>query len=106
MMIFAIALVLLPVFLFAYAYAIYPAALWMISRCIKQRWLADTAEWPTVTLTLPVYNEELSLRRKLDDVLQLDYPKEKLQILVISDASTDSTEDIVAGYAKRGVELL
>jgi cellulose synthase/poly-beta-1,6-N-acetylglucosamine synthase-like glycosyltransferase len=59
-----------------------------------------------VTLTVPVYNEASSIRRKLDELLSLDYPKEKLQILVISDASVDATEEIVASYADRGVELL
>ncbi len=106
MMILEIALVLLPVCLFVFAYAIYPAALWMLSGRVRQRLPAGCLEWPSVTLTLPVYNEELNLRRKLDDLLRLDYPKDRLQILVISDASTDSTEEIVAGYATRGVELL
>ncbi|HKW48596.1 MAG TPA: glycosyltransferase [Gemmatimonadaceae bacterium] len=106
MMILEIVLVLLPVCFFVYAYAVYPAALWMISRGVRPRASTNDFEWPTVTLTLPVYNEELNLRRKLDDLLQLDYPKGKLQILVISDASTDSTDDIAASYATRGVELL
>lgn len=99
-------LLLLPVWFFIYAYGIYPAVLWMISRRVKPRPSASDFDWPTVTLTLPVYNEELNLRRKLDDLLQLDYPKENLQILVISDASTDSTNEIAASYAGRGVELL
>ncbi len=106
MMMLALVLVLVPVCLFVYAYAIYPAAIWMISRSVKHRLPAGCSEWPTVTLTLPVYNEELNLRRKLDDLLRLDYPKDRLQILVISDASTDSTEEIVASYVSSGVELL
>ena len=106
MIILEIALALIPIGLFVYAYAMYPAVLWMISRRGKQRVSTNTVEWPMVTLTVPVYNEELNLRRKLDDLLRLDYPKEKLQILVISDASTDSTDEIVASYGSQGVELL
>jgi cellulose synthase/poly-beta-1,6-N-acetylglucosamine synthase-like glycosyltransferase len=107
MSILALSLVLAPLGVFVYAYAVYPAVLWLLSR--SSRWEAAAApveEWPTVTLTVPVYNESLSIGRKLDELLSLDYPKEKLQILVISDASTDTTEDIVASYADRGVELL
>jgi len=68
--------------------------------------LADPEQWPLVTITLPVYNEENRLRRKLDELLQLDYPSDRRHILVISDASTDGTDDIAREYADRGVELL
>ena len=107
MSILAISLVLAPLCVFVYAYAVYPMALWLLGRAHRDESSASPGdEWPTVTLTVPVYNEALSIRRKLDDLLRLDYPKEKLQILVISDASTDTTEEIVASYADRGVELL
>lgn len=104
----AYVLVLAPACLFAYAYALYPALLWVAGRLVRSRMPAPALDdaWPTVTITLPVYNEERNIRTKLDDLLGLDYPKEKLQILVISDASTDATDRIVGEYADRGVELL
>jgi cellulose synthase/poly-beta-1,6-N-acetylglucosamine synthase-like glycosyltransferase len=103
---FAWILALSPILVFGYAYVVYPALLWLASRTRRPRPTPATIDWPTVTLTVPVYNEQHNIRAKLDDVLRLDYPADKLQILVISDASSDGTERIVAEYAPRGVELL
>jgi biofilm PGA synthesis N-glycosyltransferase PgaC len=60
----------------------------------------------TVSLIMAVYNGAAYMRAKLDTILALDYPKDLLQILVVSDGSTDATESIVQEYADRGVELL
>ena len=58
-----------------------------------------------VTITVPVHNEERRIADCLASVLALDYPVERRQILVISDGSTDRTEEIVRQYAGAGVEL-
>jgi glycosyltransferase involved in cell wall biosynthesis len=63
-------------------------------------------EWPLISITVPVYNEEAQIRGLLESLLALDYPVERRQILIVSDASTDQTDAIVAEYAARGVELL
>jgi cellulose synthase/poly-beta-1,6-N-acetylglucosamine synthase-like glycosyltransferase len=55
---------------------------------------------------LPVYNEERAIAATLESLLALDYPPERRTILVVSDASTDRTDEIVRGYADRGVSLL
>ena len=60
----------------------------------------------TVTVILAVYNGAAFLAQKLNSILSLEYPRELVQILVISDGSTDETESIAAEYASRGVELL
>jgi cellulose synthase/poly-beta-1,6-N-acetylglucosamine synthase-like glycosyltransferase len=59
-----------------------------------------------VTITIPVYNEGAILGDTLERALALDYPQERRQILVVSDASTDRTDEIVRGFATRGVQLL
>ena len=64
------------------------------------------AEWPTVSISVPVYNEEAQIRGLLESLLSLDYPADRRQILVTSDHSTDRTDEIVREYAERGVELL
>ena len=102
----AIVLLLAAPALFLYAYAIYPALLWCAGLFVRRRQVSDSLDWPSITLTVPVYNEARNIRQKLDDLLELDYPKDKLQILVISDASTDDTDKIVAEYASRGIELV
>lgn len=59
-----------------------------------------------VTVLLTVYNGEKWLRAKLESILQLDYPRDRLEILVVSDGSTDQTEVIAAEFRAQGVELL
>ncbi|MBL8062710.1 MAG: glycosyltransferase family 2 protein [Anaerolineales bacterium] len=61
--------------------------------------------FPAITLMIPAYNEEAYITQKLDNSLTLDYPREKLQILVVADGSSDKTADIVRQYAERSVEL-
>jgi len=104
---FALSLVASPLATFGYAYLAYPAILRLIAAARPRRkTFGDPTSWPLVTITLPVYNEEHRLRRKLDELLQLDYPADRRHILVISDASTDGTDAIAREYADRGVELL
>ena len=66
----------------------------------------DPNAWPTVSVSLPAYNEEHQIAETLESLLSLDYPRDRLQVLVVSDASTDRTDDIVRAYGDRGVELL
>ncbi|HEX9912755.1 MAG TPA: glycosyltransferase family 2 protein [candidate division Zixibacteria bacterium] len=61
---------------------------------------------PTATLLIPVYNGEKVIKDKLENCLSLFYPKNKLEIMVISDCSTDKTEEIVSSYEHKGVKLL
>ncbi|MCK5797286.1 MAG: glycosyltransferase family 2 protein, partial [Deltaproteobacteria bacterium] len=60
---------------------------------------------PTVSVVLVARNEETQIGTKLDNLLALDYPQEKLDILVVSDASSDETDKIVQSYADRRVHL-
>lgn len=107
MVVLALAIVFAPVAVAAYAYVLYPAALWLISRLRPNHVPPlEQKEWPAVTVTLPVFNAAPSLRRTLDGLLALEYPCDRLQLLVISDASTDGSDEIVREYADRGVELL
>jgi cellulose synthase/poly-beta-1,6-N-acetylglucosamine synthase-like glycosyltransferase len=96
-----------PLAIAIYAYLGYPLILWIIGRLRPSR--IDTlpgARWPTVTVTVPVYNAASRIRNTLEGLLQLDYPRELLQVLVISDASTDGTDAAVRELAGRGIELL
>ncbi len=61
---------------------------------------------PRVTYLITAYNEEKSIRAKIEQVFSLDYPQDKLEILVASDGSTDTTESIVREFADRGVRVL
>ena len=90
-----------------YSYLLYPALVGVIG------WLRPSSgrpappdEWPFVSVTVPVYNEALHIRRKLERILAWDYPADRRQSLVISDASTDGTDRIVGEFRDRGVELV
>jgi cellulose synthase/poly-beta-1,6-N-acetylglucosamine synthase-like glycosyltransferase len=61
---------------------------------------------PHVTVIVTAHNEEKGIKEKLDNVLALEYPREKLQILVASDGSRDRTNAIVKEYEEKGIELL
>lgn len=97
----------LPLLVGGYAYILYPVLLRALAR---GRWGPPVAAredtWPFVTITVPAYNEERAIAGTLDRILQLEYPAGRRQVLVISDASTDRTDEIVRGYAGRGVELI
>ena len=90
-----------------YTYLGYPLLL-MILAAVRRRHppVAPLTEWPRISILLPAYNEEAVIRDTLENLLRLDYPADRRQILVVSDASTDRTDAIVGEYASRGVELL
>jgi cellulose synthase/poly-beta-1,6-N-acetylglucosamine synthase-like glycosyltransferase len=97
----------LPVGLGVYAYAGYPALLRLVARSRATPVIPPEPEpWPSITITVPCYNEERNIRDTLERLLALDYPADRRHILVISDASTDRTDDIVREFSPRGVELL
>ena len=104
----AVSLVLLPVATLIYSYAGYPAILWLLARLKPLPLSSEGSQLtlPTVTVVLPAYNEERQIAGAIDALLAQDYPANRLQILVVSDASTDQTDTIVGQYASRGVELL
>ena len=91
--------------LVGFAYVGYPMLLGILARIVRRR--AKSADvTPSVTLLVPAYNEEHSLGAKLDSCMALDYPKDKLQVIVLSDGSTDGTNAVAERYADRGVELM
>lgn len=99
--------VVAPIACCVYAYGAYPALLYLASRVVRRTagWPAPDG-WPTVSITVPCYNEEASIAATLEALLHVDYPPDRLQIVVVSDASSDRTDDIVRTFAARGVELL
>jgi cellulose synthase/poly-beta-1,6-N-acetylglucosamine synthase-like glycosyltransferase len=88
----------------AYTYAGYPLLLAALRRPCPPT--PAPAGWPRISITVPAYNEEREIGATLDALLALDYPADRRQILVVSDASTDGTDRVVRGYEGRGVQLL
>lgn len=61
---------------------------------------------PRVSVVIAAHNEAAVIGTRLDNLLALDYPRDQLEIVIVSDGSTDATDEIVAGYADRGIRLL
>ena len=90
--------------LIVYIYAGYPLVLTLLARRSRPPQYRND-HLPSVSLVMAAYNEEKVLQEKLDNSLALDYPKDRLEIVVASDGSTDQTNAIARTYASRGVIL-
>jgi len=89
------------VFLIFWANIGYGLSLKVLSRIFKKRQLKkDYEHLPTVTVMVVAHNEEKVIGQKLENLLELDYPREKLRLLVSSDNSTDATNSIVEEFIK------
>mgnify|MGYP003574904730 CR=1 FL=1 len=93
------------ILLILYTYFGYFLAVILLGKLFRKKVLKENIE-PHVTLLIAAYNEEKSIAQKIQNSLNLDYPKEKFRIIVVSDASSDATDDIVRSYESHGVELL
>lgn len=90
-----------------YTYLGYPLLLFFLGALRRRRPApCPPVSWPKLSIVLPVYNEQAAIRHTLQNLLQLEYPGPRPQILVVSDASTDGTDAIVSEFAAQGVELL
>lgn len=87
-----------------YAYIGYPLLVFALS-FLRPKRVQKRAFEPTITVIITAYNEERDLPKKLENTLALNYPPQKLEIIVASDGSTDRTDEIVKEFAVRGVKL-
>ena len=101
-------MLVLAVFLFLYPFAIYPAILWLLAHREPGDAGGEPApeSLPTLALVICALNEQKVIRQKMENCLELRYPREKLAVIVVSDGSTDATADIVREYRDRGIELI
>ncbi len=90
-----------------YTYLGYPLIVALLVKIRKQQPTVDKKTiYPHVTIIIAAYNEEDCIATTLENKISLDYPNEKLQIIVISDESEDQTDSIVESFTDRGVTLL
>ena len=88
----------------AYTYAGYPLLILLVSK-FRSRPVQRAVWTPTVSIIISAYNEERDLATKLENTLALDYPEDRLEIIVSSDCSTDRTDEIARSFASRGVRV-
>ena len=88
-----------------YIYFGYPMLLFFASRLFPSR-RAPTGYTPSLSVLIAAYNEEAGIRKKIESTFALDYPPDRLEILVLSDGSTDQTDSIVRSIPDPRVRLL
>ena len=86
-------------FLIFYTYIGYPLFLYLFSVLFRKKVnKGDICEYTPITILIAVKNGESFIRKRIDNFLEQDYPKKLMEIIVVSDGSSDSTNDIVNEY--------
>ena len=89
----------------AYAYFGYPAAVALVA-WLRPRPVRRAPITPSVSFIITAHNERTRIEAKILNTLAVDYPRDRLEIIVASDCSTDDTHAIVGRYAAEGVRLV
>jgi len=92
--------------LIAFVYLGYPLLIVLVGALRNYRPRRDADYLPRIVLLIPAYNEAAVIGKKLRDTLALDYPAERLRVIVISDGSSDGTDEIVRGIADSRLSLI
>ena len=90
--------------LLAYVYVGYPLVAW-VRAATRAKSLTRTPYEPFVTVVVVAYNEAERIERRIENLLSLDYPRRKLEILIASDGSTDGTDVRAAWFDRMGVRV-
>lgn len=91
--------------LILYVYLGYPLLVGLLAALLDRRVRRAPFE-PAITILISAYNEEASIRQTLENKLRLDYPRDKLEVIVVSDGSTDRTDAIVREFESATVRPL
>ena len=93
--------------LILHVYLGYPLSLWILSKLGRQKPIHKAEDFePEVTLMISCYNEIDVVEEKIENALALEYPSDKLKIVVISDGSDDGTDEVALSYADKGITLI
>jgi cellulose synthase/poly-beta-1,6-N-acetylglucosamine synthase-like glycosyltransferase len=95
----------LAAFLLFYVYAGYPLLLALIGLFVR-RPRTHAGYTPRISVLIAAYNEEEAIERKIQQTLALEYPVDKIEVLVLSDCSTDRTDEIVKEFLDSRVRLV
>ena len=93
--------------LILYTYVLFPILIiirgWAVPRHYKSE---ETDPLPSVSVIIAAYNEEKSIGEKLENILSLDYPRNRVEVVIASDGSTDRTDAVIKNYEADGIKLL
>lgn len=88
-----------------YTYAGYPSLVWLLSR-LRAREVHKAGVEPRVSIVIACHNEQDKIEGRIRNLLECDYPNELMEIVVVSDGSTDFTAEVARRYASNQVTLL
>lgn len=96
--------------LIVYAYAVYPIVVLALAKLFGKSPVGyapcTDGDLPSVSLLIAAYNEEQVIAQRIENALALDYPADRLEIVIASDGSTDNTARIVRGFTDQRIRLL
>lgn len=92
------------ILIISYTYIGYPVIVYIISLFYKKP-VKRTYPYPTVSIIMAVHNEEKNIERKIQSLLELDYPDSRVEILIGSDGSHDKTDEIVSPHINGRIKL-
>jgi len=95
--------------LIVFGYAVYPILVWSLSRWLVRSVVPpamEPTEWPSVSLLIAAYNEKDVIEERVRNALAMDYPRDRLEIVIALDGCDDRTSAIVRRYEGEGVRLL
>ena len=93
------------IFMIFYVYIGYPISVFLLSFIIGKR--VKKEEWePFVTIIIAAFNESEHIQKTIQNKLDLDYPNDKMEIIVVSDGSNDGTDELVAEFKEANVHLI
>lgn len=95
----------LSLFAVSYIYLLYPLTIAFLTLVIKRQIKKQPVN-PSVSIIISAYNEEKHIKETIKNKLKLDYPKDKLEIIIVSDGSNDRTDEIVRQFNESNVRLL
>ncbi len=81
-----------------YTYIGYPILLFILGSLRKKETVDDSSYEPHVSMIIPVYNEEKIIEKKIQNTLSIKYLEDKFEVIVVSDASTDRTNEIIGQF--------
>lgn len=89
-----------------YPYAGYPFLLLMLRSVLNRTVNVRAADLPSVSMIIPVHNEAVRIEQKIANTAALDYPRDRLEVIFVSDGSTDRTADIIGPHVGQRLSLI
>jgi cellulose synthase/poly-beta-1,6-N-acetylglucosamine synthase-like glycosyltransferase len=93
------ALLAASIFLLAWPLALYPAVLWLIARVRPRRAASEGGGMRSLAVIVPTWRERANIEARLRNILDCEYPRDLLEILVVDSASDDGTADAAEAWA-------